>query len=42
LKSRPLGALGTIDSVGSSTEVDTDEEGGDHAEEPSKASKEKE
>jgi len=42
LKSRRLGALGTIDSVGSAPEVDADEEGGDHAEEPAKANKDKE
>ena len=40
LKSRRLGALGTIDSVGSTTEVDGDEE--EHAEEQPKANKEKE
>jgi RNA polymerase-binding transcription factor DksA len=40
LKSRRLGALGTIDSVGTATEVDADED--EHAEEPAKANKEKE
>ena len=41
LKSRRLGALGTIDSVGTTTDVDGDEDG-EHAEEPAKANKEKE
>lgn len=42
LKSRRLGALGTIDSVGSTSEVDADEEGGEHSEEQAKPGKEKE
>ena len=40
LKSRRLGTLGTIDSVGTATDVDGDEE--EHADEPAKANKEKE
>ncbi len=40
LKSRRLGTLGTIDSVGTNTEVEGEEE--EHADEPSKANKEKE
>lgn len=40
LKSRRLGALGTIDAVGATTEVDTEDD--DHAEEQPKANKEKE
>lgn len=40
LKSRRLGALGTIDSVGTSPEVEGDDE--EHSEEPAKANKEKE
>jgi DnaK suppressor protein len=43
LKSRRLGALGTIDAVGSQPEIDTDEEAGDHpVEGKSEANKEKE
>jgi DnaK suppressor protein len=41
LKSRRLGTLGTIDSVGTTTEVDGDEDG-EHADEQVKANKEKE
>jgi RNA polymerase-binding transcription factor DksA len=41
LKSRRLGTLGTIDAVGTTTEVDGDEDG-DHSEEPAKVNKEKE
>jgi len=40
LRSRRLGALGTIDSVGATTDVETDED--DHHEEQPKANKEKE
>ena len=40
LKSRRLGALGTIDSVGTAAEVDGDDE--EHAEETAKVNKEKE
>jgi len=40
LKSRRLGALGTIDAVGAATDVDGDED--EHADEPAKANKEKE
>ena len=40
LKSRRLGTLGTIDSVGTATDVDGDED--EHADEPAKANKEKE
>jgi RNA polymerase-binding transcription factor DksA len=40
LKSRRLGTLGTIDSVGTTTEVESDDE--EHSEETAKASKEKE
>jgi DnaK suppressor protein len=40
LKSRRLGTLGTIDSVGTTTEVDGDDE--EHSEETPKANKEKE
>ena len=42
LKSRRLGALGTIDSVGATSEGDSDEEGAEHSEEQAKANKEKE
>jgi RNA polymerase-binding transcription factor DksA len=43
LKSRRLGTLGTIDSVGTSTEMEGDEEAGEHTEEQAKANhKEKE
>jgi DnaK suppressor protein len=43
LKSRRLGALGTIDSVGSTNEIDADDEGGEHtAEGKPEANKEKE
>jgi len=41
LKSRRLGTLGTIDSVGSSSDVEGDEDG-EHSEEQVKANKEKE
>jgi RNA polymerase-binding transcription factor DksA len=40
LKSRRLGSLGSIDSVGTTTDVDGDDE--EHGEEPAKANKEKE
>jgi len=40
LKSRRLGALGTIDSVGATTDVDSDDE--EHADETAKVNKEKE
>ena len=40
LKSRRLGALGTIDAVGATTEVDGDDE--EHSEEQAKANKDKE
>lgn len=40
LKSRRLGSLGSIDSVGTTTDVDADDE--EHGEEPAKANKEKE
>jgi RNA polymerase-binding transcription factor DksA len=43
LKSRRLGTLGTIDSVGTSTDIEGDEEAGEHTEEQAKANhKEKE
>jgi RNA polymerase-binding transcription factor DksA len=41
LKSRRLGALGSIDAAGSAHEAEGEEEG-EHAEEPVKSSKEKE
>jgi RNA polymerase-binding transcription factor DksA len=40
LKSRRLGSLGSIDSVGTTTDVDGDDE--EHGDEPAKANKEKE
>ena len=40
LKSRRLGALGTIDAVGATTDVDGDED--EHGDEPAKANKDKE
>jgi len=40
LKSRRLGSLGSIDSVGTTTDVDGDDD--EHGEEPAKATKEKE
>jgi hypothetical protein len=40
LKSRRLGALGTIDSVGTTTDVEGDDD--EHPEETAKANKEKE
>lgn len=40
LKSRRLGALGTIDAVGATTDVDGDDD--EHADEPAKANKDKE